>query len=178
MINVLKHWKYILLAIMIAWFIFTLVIVVQNLSLLSTLWLTDIGSFGEMMMLLAALYLSLGSNFTALSTFTTIGSSLLFGINVSLLLYYIRQVREGIPTTIEGGTTSIGGVLAAILGIGCAACGTFVATSLLSLFGATALLSLLPLGGQEFGLLAIGLLIYSVYKIYKKICGPKVCEIT
>ena len=72
---------------------------------------------------------------------------------------------------------SIGGVVSGVLGIGCAACGTFVLTSVLALVGAGGLVTLLPLAGQEFGFLGAGLLLVANYLLLKKLSQPLVCPI-
>ncbi|HQU09423.1 MAG TPA: hypothetical protein PLV25_05630, partial [Opitutales bacterium] len=69
------------------------------------------------------------------------------------------------------------GIASGVLGMGCAACGSFLLTSLLSLFGASWLLSYLPLAGGEFGILGVILLAVSLYMTAKKIQNPAVCKI-
>ena len=78
----------------------------------------------------------------------------------------------------SSGAAGIGGLVSGVFGIGCAACGTFILTPLLALFGATGLFSLLPFGGEEFGFIGVGLLVYSIYAVTKKINSPMVCDIT
>lgn len=50
--------------------------------------------------------------------------------------------------------------------------------SILSLFGASWILSFLPLGGGEFGILGVILLTVSLYMTAKQIQNPAVCRIT
>jgi len=176
--NLTNNWKYVLTVLLVSLGIFTVVIGIQNWQLVSSLWLSDIGTFWQKLTLTLTLYASISTNFTFLSGSTTILTSILFGINIALLVYYIKKVQGGVKSVFSGGATSIGGLFSGLLGIGCAACGTFIATSILSLFGAGALFGLLPLGGEEFGILAVFLLGYSVYRILKKINSPLVCEVT
>jgi hypothetical protein len=158
--------------------VFTFVISIQNWQLISSLWFSDIGTLSQKLILTLTLYTSIGTNFTFLSATTTVLTSILFGVNIALLVYYIKKVQGGAKTAFSGGATSMGGLLSGLLGIGCAACGTFIATSILALFGVGALLGLLPLGGEEFGIVAVLLLGYSIYRIGKKINSPLVCEVT
>ena len=68
-------------------------------------------------------------------------------------------------------------IVSGVLGMGCAACGSFLLTSIFSLFGASWLLSYLPLDGGEFGILGVILLAVSLYLTAKKIQNPAVCKI-
>ena len=66
--------------------------------------------------------------------------------------------------------------LASALGIGCAACGSFILTTALSSFGAASALAILPLRGGEFGILSVVLLALSLVLISKKIAAPLICK--
>ena len=70
----------------------------------------------------------------------------------------------------------IGGLVSGIFGIGCASCGTFILTSVLALVGAGGIVSFLPLGGEEFGILGVVLIGYATYWTAKKIEEPLVCK--
>ena len=86
-------------------------------------------------------------------------------------------MRGGTSSLRGTGLSSIGGLVSGIFGIGCAACGTFIFTSVLTLFGVGGILAYLPFGGEEFGFLGVGLLLYSLYTLTKKITDPLVCPI-
>ena len=73
------------------------------------------------------------------------------------------------------GASGIGGLISGFFGIGCAACGTFLLSSILILLGTGGLLAWLPFRGEEFGLLGVGLLLYANHMIVKKIQAPLVC---
>ncbi len=124
-----------------------------------------------------SLYGSIGTNFTVVSASYTIAIAILFGVNIALLAYYIARMRGGARRVGSTSAAGFGGLIAGIFGIGCAACGTFIFTSVLALFGASGFLAILPLGGEEFGLLGVLLLMYSIYLLAKKINDPLVCEI-
>lgn len=115
------------------------------------------------------------TNFSAWSASYTLAIALLFGMNVALFVYYIKRRKAFFQQS--GLATSFGGLVSGILGIGCAACGTLVLAPLLSLVGAGALITLLPFGGQEFGILGVGVLGFSVFLTAKKIQDPLVCKI-
>ena len=118
---------------------------------------------------------SIVTNFTLLSASYTIAIAILFGINLSMLVYFLRrrvaEVKQG------GIATGIFGITSGVVGIGCAACGSFLLTSILSLVGASWILSFLPLRGAEFGILGVILLSTSLYTTAKKIQNPVICKI-
>ena len=164
-----------ILAAAVAGIALTLSIWLPNLNFVFDLLFTLDATIGERLSLLLSLYGGLATNFTFVSASYTVLIALLLGINVSLLVFLIRQRQKA---SIGGVTTTgIGGFISGIFGIGCAACGTFVLSSLLGLFGASWLLTRLPFGGEEFGILGVALLGYTTYALYKKIKEPLVCEV-
>lgn len=177
LLTVFKKLRYSLLALVIALVVFTGAVWLPNISLIGTVLTTASASFMDKLSFLLSLYWAIGSNFTLLSASYTIAIAILFGINLTLLVYYIRRVSGGIRGIKVTGAAGIGGLISGIFGIGCAACGTFILTSVLALFGATGFLALLPLGGEEFGILGVILLMYSIYLMLKKIGDPLVCEV-
>ncbi len=82
----------------------------------------------------------------------------------------IKEVGQG------GVATGFLGIASGVLGVGCAACGSFLLTSL-TLVGAGGVLTFLPLGGSEFGIIGVLLLATSVYMTAKQIKNPLVCRI-
>lgn len=178
MLNTLKqvfsNIRYDVIAVGVASVVFTLAVWLPNTRLiLDILASTSISASGKFQFLLS-LYGSIATNFTAVSATYTILIAILFGVNIALITYYIKK-RRGL----EKNTTalSVGGIISGVFGIGCAACGTFLLTSFLALFGATSVLAFLPFGGEEFGFIGVGLLAYSVYVITNKISEGVVCPV-
>lgn len=103
----------------------------------------------------------------------TLAIATLVGINVALLTFYFRMYRVAPSSTsiISGGIGSI----AAILGFGCAACGSLFITALFATLGGTSLLAFLPYQGAEIGAAAIVFLLISTYLLTKGINKPPVC---
>lgn len=177
-LTVLRKPKYLLTAITVAVLVFTFAIWLPNFSLLSQVLHPDsAGSITEKANFLWSLYGSIGTNFSLVSATYTIAIAILFGVNISLLAYYIARMRGGVRRVGSTSAAGIGGLVSGIFGIGCAACGTFILTSVLAVFGATGFLAFLPFGGEEFGFLGVLLLIYSIYILTKKINDPLVCDI-
>ncbi|OHA63411.1 MAG: hypothetical protein A3E07_02695 [Candidatus Wildermuthbacteria bacterium RIFCSPHIGHO2_12_FULL_45_9] len=118
---------------------------------------------------------SIVTNFTALSASYTIAIAVLFGVHLSMIVYFLRRRIDDVRQTGIG--TGFLGIASGVLGMGCAACGSFLLTSTLSLFGASGILAFLPLAGGEFGIMGVILLAVSVYLTAKKIQNPAVCRI-
>jgi hypothetical protein len=104
-------------------------------------------------------FLGLFASFEPLTFLILVLVGVLSGVDIAMVVYHLREHRVGVA---EGG----GSVLAVVLGTlgaGCAACGSAVLAGLLALVGAGGALTLLPLDGLEFALLALVALVLSVY---------------
>lgn len=176
-VEVFKNTKYIALALCVSFAVFTFAVWLPNLGLIMLVTFDSVGSLMEKVSFVLSLYGSIGTNFTLTSAIYTTAIALMFGINISLLVYYIKRMRRGISGLGNTGALGISGFVSGLLGIGCAACGTFILTTVLGLVGAGGLLTFLPLGGEEFGFLGVGLLVYSIYILTKKIKAPLVCPV-
>lgn len=173
LISVFKNIRYSLLAVFIAGGVFSVSVWLPNIELISVVFKDS--SLKDVVLLLMSLYGSIGTNFSIISAFYTVLIAVLFGVNISLLIYYIRRMQTGASSPRRDGYVSVGGLVSGALGIGCAACGTFILTSAFTLFGASAVLAYLPFDGKEFGFLGVALLLYSSYTLTKKINNPLVC---
>jgi hypothetical protein len=163
--------KYVLLASCVSAVAFVIAVWFPNLRLIAAVWMSDV-SFAAKAELPLSLLGAIGTNFTLLTATYTIIIALLFGVYISMLTYFlshrIKQARSG-------ASTGFFGILSGVLGVGCAACGSFLLTSL-SLVGATGVLSVLPLQGGEFGILGALLLGLAIYMTAKKIQSPQICK--
>ncbi len=100
---------------------------------------------------------------------------MLFGINIAVL-WYVRAANKKLRA--KGSTAALGGTIAGILGVGCASCGSILLTSILASFGATGLIALFPLRGQEFAIASIVLLLISLSGLLKSAAlPPGVCAV-
>lgn len=101
-------------------------------------------------------------------------------IGLQMVQYvYIRATRKQaingrkIPKT---KTTILSGVLTS-LGMGCAACGSLVLISILSTFGVSLSVTLVSWLSTIFLSVAVGVLLFTNYKLYKQAKNPLVCNI-
>ena len=146
-----------------------------NYRLLGAVFDTPGAAFAVKAQLLASLLGGLFTNFEAVAAFSAVAVPLLFGVDVAMIVYFLRARRAQLPRgEIAAG---VGGAASGAIAAGCAACGSFLLITILSFLGATGALALLPLRGGELGLLSIGLLLLSIFLIARKIAAPAVCEI-
>src|SRR3546814_5312489 len=95
-----------------------------------------------------------------------------------MITYQFRLRRQLVRQTGQAGAAaSFGGLAAGLFGVGCAACGTFVLSPALTLLGISGLIALLPFGGEEFGVLGVGMLGLSLALTARRIAEPVVCSI-
>ncbi len=174
LLKVFSNPRYMVLAALVAVLVFAFAVWLPNWRLVITVITSPSVSFIEAISIMLGLFLSIGTNFTVVSASYTVLIAVLFGTNVALLTYYVSK-RNG---TIQGkgSALGVGGVVSGIFGIGCAACGSFILTSVLALIGAGGIITLLPFGGEEFGILGVALIGYATYWTIKKIEEPLVCK--
>ncbi len=160
------------IALPVAIIVFVLAVWLPNLRLLFSVW-TDVSvSLADKIALSLSLIPSIATNFTLLSASYTILIAVLTGINAALIVHLVRT------RAVFGGGAAVGlsGIATGALGVGCAACGSLIVTSLIGTTLGISLLTLLPLRGGEFGLLGVALLGYSTYLLAKQSTKPLVCE--
>ena len=104
-------------------------------------------------------------------------STLLLSVVVSMVVYVYRHRGSHAHKRKLAVVATSGGTLAAVLGIGCAACGSLLLGGLLAMLGGSGLLLLLPLHGGEFGIVAVVLLAFAIYSLAKIITTPTVCPV-
>lgn len=173
--QVFRKPSYVLLALVTSACMFAFAVWFPNISLIIDIMGHSEASFSQKISLPIGLLGSIGTNFTVLSASYTIAIAILFGMNVAMLAYFLkRRVTEARQSGIA---TGFFGIASGMVGMGCAACGSLLLTSVLSLFGATGILSFLPLAGGEFGILGVILLSMSLYVIAGNIQNPAVCRI-
>ncbi len=122
------------------------------------------------------IFSSLGSfatNFTLSSQIMIVLVSLLAGVNMAMLIFYLKKNR----TIRKTAKTSVLGLIVGTLGVGCSACGSVILTSIFGVSASFVFMSYLPLKGMEFGLIGIALVILSIYNIANKMQSPVTCKV-
>ncbi|MBU6501086.1 MAG: hypothetical protein KGJ89_03085 [Patescibacteria group bacterium] len=170
--EVFGKFSYVVIALVGGLAAFTFVVWLPNFSLIANTlgnWSVPLGIKAQ---LLAGLFESITTNFSVFSASYTIAIAILFGIDLAMIVYLAKR---NLALGQREMTASVGGVISGMFGVGCAACGSFLATSILSLVGAGGAIALLPLKGGEFGLLSVILLASSIYFVAKRISASPVC---
>ncbi len=172
--KVFRKPSYALLAFITGLAVFAFAVWLPNISLIVSVMAHPGIPLSRKLDLPISLLGSIATNFTLLSASYTIAIAVLFGIYFAMIVYFLRrkisQVKQG------GMAAGFFGVASGALGVGCAACGSLLLTSILSFFGASGALALLPLVGGEFGILGVILLAVSLYLTAKQIQNPAVCR--
>ncbi len=170
--------RYVLLATTTGLAVFIVATWLPNLGLVWQIVASGSVPLADKASILVALIGSIATNFTVFSALSTIAIAVLFGANVAMIAYYFGLRRRLVGQPGQAGTVaSLGGLASGFFGVGCAACGTFVLSPVLTLVGASGLVALLPFGGEEFGALGVALLGFSLVITAKRIAEPVACPI-
>lgn len=173
--KVFSKFSYLLLSIVTGVVMFAFAVWLPNIRLIATVVSSSDASLSQKFAIPFSLLGSISTNFSPLSAVYTIVISVLFGLNIATLTYLLRHkvgsLRQG------GVTTGFFGVMSALIGVGCAACGAFLLTTGLAFIGASGIIALLPFSGGEFGILGVLLLSVSIYLTAKQIQNPAICKI-
>ena len=112
-------------------------------------------------------------NFTLYSQAIIILVSVLSGINIAMLVFYLR--RRAAQDRAAG--IGILGTIIGMFGFGCVACNSVILSSILGVTAAAGFIGILPFNGSEIGIIGIIFLVISIVLIYKKISNPAMCKI-
>lgn len=160
------------MAAAVGFLIFSFSIWLRNLPFLKEMIVSPAFSFADKLLLFVRFLGGIATNVTLFSAALIITMSILFGINASLFLYYLVKRRE-FPK--KEGAGAAGAFVSGMFGVGCASCGSFLLGAVLASFGASGLITFLPLRGEELSILSIILLSLSIYWMSKNIQSNKVC---
>lgn len=173
--KVFRKTSYMLLALTTGIVMFAFAVWLPNIRLIATIIGSSDVSFSQKLGIPASLLGSIATNFTLLSASYTIAIAVLFGVNLAMVVYFLRRKISEVRQS--GITTGFLGVMSGVIGVGCAACGSFLLTSGLAFIGASGVLAFLPLAGGEFGIIGVFLLSISIYLTAQQIQNPTVCKI-
>ncbi|TQQ83508.1 hypothetical protein EGH24_01580 [Halonotius terrestris] len=157
-------------AVLTAWGALTAFALSQNLTLTSDLIVGGSLPLADRLVLVVEQYPFVGTNYSALDGAALLLVVSLVGANLALVTYHLRE--HDLSAAGSGG--SLLGVALGVLGAGCAACGSALLLGVLSLFGASGLVLLLPLGGLELSLLAVLALLLSTYWVADGMRGGEI----
>lgn len=171
--EVYRHKQYLVLTILVAGVVIVFSLWLPNLHLITNTVVSDSLTLSEKTSLITSLLGAWHTNFSTFSRTTMVLVALLFGINLSMLLFYFSH-RYSLEKSAGIG---VGGIVIGILGVGCASCGSVILASLLGISLASGVLGFLPFKGQEFALLGILLIVIAIISTAKKIQNPSACNV-
>ena len=166
--------KYTLLALILTILLFVFSVWLPNLGLIRDVVFSNNFTFLNKIIFLWNSLGAITTEFSAPSATLLVVISVLFGLNISLTVYYFKRR----VTLQKAGGMSIAGMIAGLIGLGCASCGSVILSTFLGVGATAAFTGFLPFGGQEFSILAIIILVASLYVTGKKIADPLVCGIS
>jgi len=167
--------SYLALAVAISALTFALLLWAPNYRLIASVFTAPNVALSLKVRLLLSLLGAVATSFDALALFNAVTIPLLFGVDIALIAFFLRQRIAQSPRGELA--ASVGGAASGLIAAGCAACGPFLLVTVLSLFGATGALALLPWHGGELGLLGVALLLLSIYLIARRIVASMFCEV-
>lgn len=158
---------YLLLAVFIAFAIFSLFIFITNIPIFLQAWsVGGIPLFPKVSLNIINTILSVSGE---LPLILMLAISVMGGVNISMIIFKLRATKKIGGSNLAG----IGGIFGSALGVGCPAC----STSLLSILGVSGGLSVLPFKGVELTSLGLLVLFISFYFISKSINECEACKI-
>lgn len=170
---VFKNTRYIITGIVFAILVYILFVMTNKAGFISFTIKSDMFDLFTRIKLIVSSLFSIETNFSSYLSFSVIVLvAIVAGINIAMLVYLLRRQAKASK---EAGA-SFFGILAGMLGIGCAACGSVILTSLFGLGFTAGLISFLPFDGAEFMILSVIVIFASVYYVSKKIVNPMVCK--
>ncbi len=173
--KVFRKTHYVFLAVGVTALTFVLAVLLPNFSLIKNVFKDVDLSFSDKINLPISLLGSITTNFNFFSASYTVLIAILLGINVAMIVFFLRRRVKEVRET--GMATGALGMISGVVGIGCAACGSLILTSVLSVLGAGWVITYLPFAGAEFGILGILLLGVSIYATSKRIMSPLICKV-
>lgn len=144
----------------------------QNLNLFLTVVVFGESHAAARLAFLLDLYPFVGPLYGPIRGGLLVVTSALVGVNVAIGAYGIVELDR----LTQEGWLSASGVLFGALGAGCAACGSAAVAGLLSTLGIAASVTVLPLNGVEFLLLAIGGLSVALATLTDEIADGPACR--
>jgi hypothetical protein len=167
--------NYAVLTAVMAVVVFVFALWLPNIALVWDISLSSTVPFVAKIRILTGLIGSIATNYTFTAGAALVLAALLLGANVSMFVHGAGTRWRAGASGGAGFIASLGGLASSLVGIGCAACGTFILGPLFTLLGAGSLIASLPFGGEEFIALGIGLLALSLWLQARSIALPVAC---
>ncbi len=172
--TVFRRPGYAVLALLVAWLMLTGFLLLPNLGLITAMLGATETAVLAKLTFLASLYGTLLSNYTLIGAAYVLVVVALMSVNIALLVFYLRHRVQAAGGRVSA-TASFVGLVTALFGVGCVACGSVLLVGLLSLFGAGGVVYMLAPLGPLFAIIGLGLLVGSNWYLLRQIASPAVC---
>lgn len=170
---------YLALAVGVALFVFAAIVFFARIPYTYALFSNPDIAFLLAVRLSGGLFVFSLENMSFFSILHAALTSLLIGINMALLVFYVRAFG-GIPSKKNVASGTFGSVFAlaiSLFGFGCISCGSIFFATLFTALGGAGLLAAAPYLGAGISLLGLGLLVLSIVFLARAINAPTVCPI-
>jgi hypothetical protein len=159
--KIFKNRVFYLKVLLLTLVLFNVILIVKNFSYAYA----SIGIGINIIDSLSTIY-DISNTFNFYNLIITLVSTLLISISL-IMLYQYLVLEKGVTGIKKIGT----GMILAIIASHCASCGAAILGGLISV----SLLTALPFAGNEIGVLAIFVLLYTIYDMNNKLNNPYVC---
>ncbi len=173
--EVFANWRYVFLAAVCATMLFAFATYLPNFRLITSFIGNPAIPISAKAQLLWALFEGVGTSVMPLSVAAIAILSLLFGVDAAMLAYQWKTIRSTAPKS--GVVGSLVALRAASSVSDARRAVSYFGAAILSFFGASGAIALLPLHGAEFGIAGIILLLFSIRKVSIGIQNRDVCAI-
>lgn len=171
----LLHPRYVVLGVISALLVLFVLLGIGLYQELQIVLTSEIYTLQNKLQTIALLYWHPLNQLSLISFVSAVAVSILVGIQ-AMLVGYIKQARG----TVSIRRTSQGSIVSAVfvsLGMGCAACGSVILLSILSLFGIGLGAAISQIVVNLFMLVAVAILLYTNCKLYRQAQYPLACKI-
>ena len=163
--HVMTRPPYLFLAILVSIFSLGILLWSLNIDLLGYIFFEAPLNIIEKIDFIFDVYGSILTNYESFQAIVMVLFSLLFGINIAVLVYVMRGgQKEAIKSK-----SSVGGLSLAVIGGGCIACGTSIITPLLATLGATSSIAFTNAIGLYLNLIGIVFIVFSLISLGQRV---------
>jgi len=163
----------IFISVVVAALVILIGIILPQLEFLSQIFRSDLFGWNEKFnILFNVLYDTMRGTKPGAQFFLLVVAAL-SAMNITFFVYY---TQHRVKTQVSAGL-GIVGIIVGFFGIGCAACGSVLLSTVIGFAAASQVLGFLPFHGEEFSWLSILILLIANFYLIKKINDPMVCKL-
>ena len=161
------------ITLFIIFVIFTAIVMINNYAFIQTILASDNLSWVSKLKAVLISYQSLNATISMFSVVSITSLCILFGVQTMVIISVFNERRKSFP--LRGGALGIFGMISGLFGAGCAACGSIFLGSIFASGATLAVLSWLPFGGEELGVVGMIVILFSLWKLLGFYKSPMTC---